>query len=214
MRKKKFKFYALKLCFWMFVIFLIQLLIKGFTELFLLDNHVFTQVWRFLTAIFLHGSFVHLLYNSFALALFGSILEKLIGGRRFLFVFFAAGILANIVSVNFYDSSLGASGAIFGVIGALILVRPMLTVWAFGLPMPIFVAGIIWAAGDLLGAIGYLTGNPINDTGNIAHLSGLFVGLLMGIFYRKRFSLIENQNSPRVLVHEGSMRAWEDRWIR
>ncbi len=106
----------------MFILFLTQLLISGFTELFLLNSSSYLQIWRFVTAIFLHGGLAHLLYNIFALALFGSMLERLIGSTRFLMVFFVTGVLANIVSVNFYDSSLGASGAIFGVIGALIVI--------------------------------------------------------------------------------------------
>jgi len=179
MRKKRFRFYALKLCFWMFVIFLIQYLVRGFTELFLLDSGALTQFWRFFTAIFLHGDFGHLLYNVFALALFGSMLEKLIGPRRFLIVFFVSGILANIFSVNFYDASLGASGAIFGIIGALIVVRPFMVVWAFGLPMPLILAGILWAAGDLIGLF------VPSNVANLAHLSGMFFGLIFGVLYRK-----------------------------
>jgi hypothetical protein len=72
----------------MFVIFLIQLLFNGFTEFFLLDSNSDVEIWRFFTAIFLHGGLAHLLYNIFALALFGSMLERFIGSRRFLVVFF------------------------------------------------------------------------------------------------------------------------------
>ncbi len=184
MRRGRFRFYALKLCGIIALVFLFQILFVWFSELFVLDENSFLQPWRFVSAIFLHGSLIHLIFNLFALALFGSILERFIGGRGFLRVFFVSGILANAISIMFYDSSLGASGAIFGVIGALIVVRPMMVVWAFGLPMPIFVAGIIWAVGDVLGAYGFLTGNPIDNTGNIAHLSGMVFGLLFGLFYR------------------------------
>ena len=170
----------------MILIFIIQLLIPGFTELFLLNQNAWQELWRFFSAIFLHGGIVHLLYNIFALALFGSMLERLIGSRRFLIVFFVTGILANLISVNFYDSSLGASGAIFGAIGALIVIRPLMIVWAFGLPMPIFIAGIVWMTGDIIGAVGYFTGNPFNNTGNLAHLSGMFFGFLFGILFRKK----------------------------
>jgi len=179
-RKNKFRFYALKLCGIMFLIFLVQLLFSDFTELFLLNSFAFVQVWRFISAMFLHGGLPHLLYNIFALGLFGSMLERLIGSRRFLIVFFATGVLANILSVNFYDSSLGASGAIFGIIGALIVVRPLMVVWAFGLPMPLFIAGILWAAGDLIGLF------VPSNVANLAHLSGMFFGLLFGIVYRRK----------------------------
>jgi len=205
----KFNFYALKLSGIIIIIFLLQLLISGFTELFVLNSFAFTQVWRFLTAVFLHGGLGHLVYNLFALALFGSILEKLIGGRKFLIVFFVTGILANIISVNFYSSSLGASGAIFGIIGALIYVRPMQAVWAFGLPMPIFVAGIFWGVGDIIGAVGYFSGNPLDNTGNLAHLSGMAFGLILGALYRGR----KRKRNPGIIIDEKGVRDWEDNYL-
>ena len=208
----KFKWHAFKIAGICIVVFLLQIFINGFTELFLLDSSRVLEAWRFLTAIFLHGSFVHLLYNMFALVLFGSILERIIGGKRFLFVFFATGVLANVFSVFFYPSSLGASGAIFGIIGSLVIVRPLLVVWAFGLPMPIFVAGILWAAGDLIGAIGFLSGAPIDNTGNLAHLSGMFFGLLLGAFYRNWKSQGIRRN--RVYLEESQVRDWEDSYLR
>lgn len=208
---EKFRFYAFKLTGVLILVFILQMLIPGFTEFFLLDSSKLLEVWRFLTSIFLHAGVTHILYNGFALLLFGSILERLIGERKFLIVFFSTGVLANIVSVWFYPSSLGASGAIFGVIGALIVVRPLMTVWAFGLPMPIFVAGILWVAGDVLGAVGFLVGNPINNTGNIAHLSGIFIGFIFGFFYRKRK---ERGRENTLRFAEGSVRNWEDSWMR
>lgn len=180
LRKNRFRFYALKLCGWMFLIFLIQLFLNGFTEFFLLDSSKPFEVWRYFTSIFLHGSIPHLLYNAFALALFGSMLERLLGSKRFLWIFFVTGILANIFSINFYDASLGASGAIFGVIGTLVAIRPLMFVWAFGFPMPLFVAGIIWAAGDLIGLF------VPSNVANLAHLSGMFFGLILGFIYRKK----------------------------
>ena len=180
MRKNKFRFQALKLCFWIFLIFLVQTFVNGFTELFLLDSSLTLQFWRFFTSIFLHGDFAHLLYNLFALALFGSMLEKFIGSRKFLIVFFVTGILANIISVNFYDASLGASGAIFGIIGALIVVRPFMVVWAFGLPMPLILAGILWVVGDVIGIF------VPSNVANLAHLSGIAFGLIFGGLYRKK----------------------------
>ena len=211
MTEQKFNFYALKLSGVIIFIFLLQILIPGFTDFFLLDESSFIQIWRFISSIFLHGGLAHLVYNLFALAFFGSILERLIGGRRFLIVFFVSGILANIVSVNFYISSLGASGAIFGIIGALIFVRPLQTVWAFGLPMPIFLAGIAWAIGDIIGAVGFLSGSPLDNTGNIAHLSGMFFGLILGYFFRERK---RKRGQKRIEVSDQDIRQWEDGYFR
>jgi membrane associated rhomboid family serine protease len=209
----KFKFYAFKLSIFIVLIFIIQVLLSGFTEAFVLNEQSYVEWWRFLTSIFLHGGLGHIAYNLFALLLFGSILESIVGGRRFLWVFFITGVLANLISINFYTSSLGASGAIFGVIGALIVVRPLLVVWAFGLPMPIFVAGILWGIGDVIGAVGFLVGNPLDNTGNIAHLSGMFFGLAIGYLFRKR-KKSRRRNRDKIKLDEKSVRNWEDAYLK
>lgn len=208
---ERHKFYAFWLSGIAVAVFILQLIIPGFTEAFVLNSSSFPQIWRFVSAIFLHGGGGHLLYNLFALIFFGSIVERLIGSKRFLLVFFITGIFANLVSVNFYPSSLGASGAIFGVIGALVVLRPGMAVWAFGLPMPMIVAGVLWVGGDLIGAVGYLSGTPLSNTGNIAHLSGMILGLIFGAFYRSPGRKIRK---PLVVIDERSIRNWEDTHMR
>ena len=203
---EKFRFYALKMCGLCIFVFILQITIPGFTELFLLNKEYFLQIWRFLTAIFLHGNIIHILYNLFALALFGSILERFIGGRKFLIIFFVTGILANLVAVNFYSSSLGASGAIFGIIGALLVIRPGIMVFAFGLPMPLFIAGILWALGDFIGLF------VPSNVGNIAHLSGMFFGLIFGAVYRNwKYKKIMDYEK---YLDERYMRNWENNYLR
>ncbi len=200
---EKMRFYALWLCAVCVVVFLVQLFVSGFTDALLLDSSSFVQPWRFITSIFLHGDIAHLLYNLFALGLFGSMLERLLGGKRFLFIFFATGVGANLLSVFFYDASLGASGAIFGVIGALIVIRPGLPVFVFGLPMPIFIAGIVWAVGDIIGIF------VPSGVANLAHLGGMALGLLMGVFYRK-----PKEEQTKLKIDEGLMNSWEDNYMK
>ena len=104
---------ALWLSLGIFIVFLLQLIIENFTDLFILDSKlVIPRIWTLLTAIFLHSGMVHLLYNLFGLALFGTILEHIIGSRKFLILFFASGLVASLVSLPFYTRVLGASGAI------------------------------------------------------------------------------------------------------
>jgi len=214
MGEKEFKFWAFKLSGIMIVVFILQNLISGFTSLFVLDNTKMIEVWRFVSAIFLHGGLGHIAYNLFALLLFGSIVEKLIGSRKFLLVFFVTGILANVISVWFYPSSLGASGAIFGIIGALVVLRPGMTVWAFGMPMPMVVAGLLWAAGDVIGAVGYFSGNPLDNTGNIAHLSGMLFGLIFGGMFRVGLERQRRRDNVRISINEKDMQRWEEDWLR
>ena len=201
----KLKFVSLWLALLCIVMFVLQLLIPGFTDSLVLNQQSFVQPWRFVTSIFLHASLIHLLYNLFALVLFGLILERLIGSNRFLLVFFTSGILANLISVNFYSSSLGASGAIFGIIGAVAVLRPLMTVWAFNLPMPMFIAAALWALGDLIGVF------MPSETANIAHLSGLALGIVLGLVFR--ITIKSNKSKEyKIRIPESDIREWEDRY--
>ena len=97
---KKIKFYSLWFCLINIIIFIIQTSISGFTEVFVLNQSAISkyQVWRFVSAIFLHGSVMHLAYNLFALFFFRIALEKLIGSKKFLLVFFGSGIIASLIA--------------------------------------------------------------------------------------------------------------------
>lgn len=211
MAKGKFKFYFLWLCLICIGVYILQLLINGFSDLFVLNlKAVYEhQYWRFLSAIFLHGSAVHLLYNLFALFFFGLSLERLIGSRRFLIVFFLSGIIGNIVAVNFYPSSLGASGAIYGILGCLAVISPFMMVWAFGLLLPMFIAATLWIIGDILGVFG-LGGA---DVGYIAHLSGVVVGIFFGLLFRTWGNKIKNLRQ-KISIPDMYMRRWEDNYMR
>ncbi|MBU3912941.1 MAG: rhomboid family intramembrane serine protease [Nanoarchaeota archaeon] len=189
--------------------FIFQLIVPGFTDSLVLNQASVIQPWRFFSAIFLHGSVSHILFNMFALILFGLILEKIIGSRKFLLVYFVSGIAANLIAVNFYQSSLGASGAIYGILGCLTILRPRMTVWVYSLPMPMFVAAIVWVVAGFLGIF-----TPSN-VGDIAHLSGIAVGFLLGLWFRERESkVIRNYPGFRVTIDEDKMRNWEDNFLR
>ena len=178
----KNKYYSLWFSLAIFIIFILQIIFPIITDFFKLTSSLaIARPWTLFTAIFLHGSITHILYNLFALALFGTILEHNIGSKRFLFVFFLSGLFASIASVPFYNSVLGASGAIFGVIGSLTILKPKMVIWLYGMPMPMFLAAFIWAVVDILGI--FAPGN----TANIAHLAGLFVGIVVA------FMIKENQ---------------------
>jgi len=199
---QKFRFYALWLSLICIILFIIQTLIPGFTESTLLLQEKPFEIWRFVTSMFVHGDIIHLMYNLFALALFGSILEKVIGSKKFLLVFFASGIFANFMALNFYSASLGASGAIYGILGALTIMRPGMYVWAFGFPMPMFIAALLWIGAGVLGLF-----MPSN-TGHIAHLSGIAIGFIFGIIYR--LANRKKIKEKRIEINEQNLTRWEN----
>jgi rhomboid protease GluP len=82
------------------------------------------QWWRIVTAAFLHGGLMHIAFNMFALYQVGTFLEYLIGSRRMLLIYFIAMVGAGLAVYyfNFYQITVGASGAIFGIFGALVAI--------------------------------------------------------------------------------------------
>jgi len=205
---EKFRFYSLWLCLACIIVFLLQIWIPLFTDTFILSSSALVKPWQFLSAIFLHGSLIHLFYNIFALFIFGLILERTIGSRKFVFLFLISGILANIFTFSFYPNSLGASGAIMAVIGCLAVLRPMTAVFSFGIILPMFAVAIIWIIGSFLGIFGF----GDQGIGYIAHLSGLFIGVLYGFFLRlkyKRDNPTVYSTNRRIVIPEDTMRSWE-----
>jgi uncharacterized protein len=137
---------------------------------------VFSQPWTLVTAMFLHANFWHIFLNMFTLFIFGPYLENKIGGRRFLLVFLATGILGNIgyclLEPNPFIAGLGASGAIYGVMGALAILEPNLPLYMFFLvPLPMWMFMFFWTLINLWGTLSLAGG-----IGYSAHLVGIVAG--------------------------------------
>ncbi|NLY80753.1 MAG: rhomboid family intramembrane serine protease [Lysinibacillus sp.] len=132
--------------------------------------------WRVITSIFLHAGLFHILFNMFALFLFGPELEQIAGKIRFITIYFLAGIFGNVATFMFEHysyGSVGASGAIYGIFGAFAALvyyarntMPQLK----QIIMPIIVIGLIMT---------FLQPN-INY---YAHIGGLITGFLLGLAY-------------------------------
>lgn len=133
--------------------------------------------------MFLHADLEHLFFNMFALFIFGNALERRVGGGMFLLIYFVSGIVgaAGFMLVSGPGASaLGASGAIFGVIGALIVVAPKMVVYLFGaVPMPMAAVGLIYAAIELFGF------GRADNIAHSAHLLGLVGGFALAKIYEK-----------------------------
>ena len=134
--------------------------------------------WRFVTPIFLHGSVEHLLVNGLSLYWFGFSIERLYGSRRYLLLYLFAGIISFIVS--YWRSpvpSLGASGAIFGLVGAG-LVFPL----RYRDRIPEKARSRILSQLLTMAAINLGIGFTLKQVDNWAHLGGLAGGAIAALF--------------------------------
>jgi len=152
------------------------------------ENPLF--VWTWVTSIFAHGSFVHILFNSIVIYFFGRLVEQYIGSKKFAALFIASGVLAGFAQVGFNlalggPGVVGASGAALALMGLLTVLNPDLTVYLyFVLPVPIWVI----SGGTVAVSLFFiLTGSPgAGGIAHAAHLAGLLVGLAYGYRVRDR----------------------------
>jgi rhomboid protease GluP len=78
--------------------------------------------WRLVTAMFLHGGLIHIGFNMMALMQFGPALEELYGSARYLFLYVVTGVFGFLVSAWFGNFSIGASGALLGLVGVMLAI--------------------------------------------------------------------------------------------
>ncbi len=104
------------------------------------------EYWRLFTVMFLHGSVLHIAFNMFALWWLGSIVEQLIGPLRFLLVYLASGLAGSagaLLYSGLQTPTVGASGAIFGIMGALLVLEFMQTGSLAGQAMSMIVINLV-----------------------------------------------------------------------
>ena len=132
------------------------------------------QYYRLLTGIFLHGGILHLLFNCYALYVIGAQVENFLGRIKFLIIYLVAGISGALFSVIFGGNfaSIGASGAIFGLMGALVY---------FGYHYRVYLGTVIKSQIIPLIVLNLLLGFCVSGIDNFAHIGGLIGGTLMSI---------------------------------
>jgi len=159
-------------------------------------------LWTIVTHMFVHGGVLHLFINMFVLFSLGGLSERIIGRRRFFWLYIISGLFAGSLSVilsSFYGTTelgkrivgdptiymVGASGAIFAIAGLFVMLLPKLKFMIIFLPffsLPAYimvplilvVTWLITIAGDF----------PI---GNVAHFEGFFVGIIYGLYLRTKY---------------------------
>jgi membrane associated rhomboid family serine protease len=158
------------------------------------DNPLF--VWTWVTSIFAHGSFIHILFNGIVIYFFGRLVEQYIGSKEFAVLFLASGILAGAGQILYQillESSggagvVGASGAALALMGVLTVLKPDLTVYLyFIIPLQIWIlTGGTIAISLLLILTG---GSGAGGIAHVAHLVGVLIGLAYGYRVKDRVRL-------------------------
>ena len=141
------------------------------------------EYWRLFTAMFLHSGLIHLGFNLIGLLIFGQQLERLFGSVRFLAIYILAGLAGSVASYAFNISvtpnsiGIGASGAVFGILGALVafFISNWNTLGAMGRQT---LTGLL-----ALAAINLGVGFVMPGIDNFAHMGGLLGGFLLGMAY-------------------------------
>ena len=179
--------------------------IYGLFALFPVESFFF-HWWQPVTYMFLHGGFSHLFFNMFALWMFGRELEMEIGTKRFLIYYFVCGVGAALVQLGIAQidiahlsdtpvllwdylrtPTLGASGAVFGLLLAFGMLHPNATIMLLIPPIPMkakwFV--VLYGALELLGGIA----SSGSNVAHFAHLGGMLWGFLLLRYWKKKHQI-------------------------
>ena len=177
-------------------------------------------IWQPLTYMFMHANFTHLFCNMFAVLMFGPVLEREWGERRFLIYYMVCGIGAAIVQeavwslqmLNELQSlpmdylrvltnrlcTIGASGAVFGILFAFGWLFPTVPMFILFIPIPIKARTlvILYAAVELFAGLGSMSGLTSDNIAHFAHLGGLLFGWLLLLWWRYK-----DDNQPTFKIH-------------
>lgn len=191
------------------------------------------------TYMFMHESFSHLFFNMFALFMFGGVIERTLGSKRFLFYYVSCGLGAALIQegvfaimINHIEGSigdplaidevvkngaaalhegkncidptlahlnalinvptLGASGAVYGILLAFGFLFPRQPIFLLFFPVPIQARWMVLGYGviELLQA---MSNNPSDNVAHLAHLGGMIFGLLMLLYWRRKHTIDINR---------------------
>ncbi|MDB5893586.1 MAG: hypothetical protein JWQ88_1117 [Rhodoferax sp.] len=143
------------------------------------------EYWRLMTAPFLHGGAAHLGFNMLALWAAGRQLSRLLGNTQFLFVYLATALCGSVASLHYAGQSsvsVGASGAVFGVLGALLAAS-----WQYRHRLPPHDNRRLWCGLGLFVVYSLMHGFTQSNVDNAAHVGGLLAGLVLGLLLKGRF---------------------------
>lgn len=146
--------------------------------------------WQIFTYMFIHGNFMHIFSNMIGLFFFGMTVEKALGSKEFLLLYFICGIMSGLLSLLYYYLKgtysvflMGASGALFAIMFAYAVIFPRAKLYIWGLlPIPSPLLVILYAAIEVFSQLaGYKS--------NIAHYAHLFGFLCAFLYFQIRMGI-------------------------
>ena len=155
--------------------------------------------WQIITHMFMHGGIMHIAFNMLTLASFGPLLERFLGEKKYIMLYFLSGLGAfalnslwiyyQTVTTGHFENvaMLGASGAIFGVVAAFTALYPNAEMMIMFIPFPIKAKILLPVV--IIGSI-YLGINNVGGVAHFAHIGGAIVGyILIKIWGRNRYRI-------------------------
>lgn len=168
------------------VLFFVRVLAPAFTFDYLALNPALlsSRPWTLITHMFVHADMAHLFFNMLFLFFFGMELERRVGESKFLQIFIISGIVGAVgqMAVLPAGSMVGASGALFGVMGCLAVIAPEIKVLLF-----FFIPLSIRAAVVLFAFIDFTMMGSGDSIAHMAHITGLLAGLAYGGLLKDRY---------------------------
>jgi membrane associated rhomboid family serine protease len=146
-------------------------------------------LWQFFTYMFLHADPLHITLNMFALFMFGVVVERALGWKKYLFLYLVSGIGSALfymfLTLTFLPSEmavlmLGASGAVYGILAAFGFMFPKEVIYIYFIPLPAMSAVFLFAAVELIaGVTGIMPG-----IANFGHLGGIITSTIVILVWK------------------------------
>lgn len=172
-------------------------------------------VWQLLTYQFMHGGFLHILFNGLVIYFFGRFVEEIFGGRKFLILFLTSGVMGGLVQMlgalawrdHFGGAVVGASAGAMGLLAAFAVVNwtQRFTLLIYFIPVTMCGRTLFWWSIGFTVIMGLV---PHTGVANAAHLGGILTGFLCAHLFRRggwptmRFPI--RRKAPREQVAAGA----------
>ena len=190
-------------------VFILELINPGFMfEYFALKpNSILhgAMLWTLVTHMFMHADFLHIFFNMYALYIFGPECERVFGRKAFLILYLFSGLLGALMHVflcPYKDiPAVGASGAIFGILGAYAILYPRRK-----LAMFVFLAFVVLPAWEMIFLLIVLftlfaVVGIFPTISHFAHIGGIIGGIIFVIIYRRKYMRYVHEERPAIVFY-------------